>query len=739
LQLTNNAAITSSTAGQGDAGIIQLRVTDDVLLSDSEISSAVDEIGEGEGGDVNITANTLEVISGSQLLASTAGAGNAGNIVINVRDRLTLDGTGPRGNSSGIFANTEESSTGRGGIITITAPNLQMMNSAIIDARTDNHRAGGGITVEADQIDLVDGAQFITSTSAGGQAGDLTLNAETINIAGSDFTLVDTESEAGNTVLTDVRRNSGLFANTQPGSTGNGGRITLTATDVILDNEGIISTLSEGDGNAGPIVLDAARTLRLSDRAQITSSTEGQGNTGRIFIQAGERISLNQQSTISSAVLAGASGNSQQIVLQTPQLSILGGSQISAETFGEGNAGTIQIQGATSVVLDNSAILTTVNQGARSTEPSRIEINTRSLQLTNNAAITSSTAGQGDAGIIQLQVGEALSVFNSEISSEVTETGDGEGGDIFIDAETMTLGDRALITAQSLRGLENRNSRQRAIRFGGSQRQTTDSSDALSNAGNIIIAVDDILLLEDSDITTQAALFAGGQIDIQARDIRLLGDSDIQTNVQTGSNNGGNITLTADTILMFDDSDILAFAADGQGGDIALNTPAFFGEGFTLSSLEAEPNSLDGNNQVDLNATGAVAGVVSLPDVSALQNSLSELPEGLINTDRLIANSCVLRTETGRSTFIITGREGLRSAPSDPGLSFYPTGEVQTVVSDVEESRIEEETEWAPPSDTTREQVEDVESTWQRGDPIIEPQSVYQLPDGSLVLSHECR
>ncbi|MEO1147827.1 MAG: hypothetical protein AAFY26_19775 [Cyanobacteria bacterium J06638_22] len=237
------------------------------------------------------------------------------------------------------------------------------------------------------------------------------------------------------------------------------------------------------------------------------------------------------------------------------------------------------------------------------------------------------------------------------------------------------------------------------------------------DAGDILALVDGVLILEDSDITTQALAFAGGDITLHTGDIRLLGDSDITTNVQSGNAGGGNITLRADSILAFDDSAILAFAADGQGGDIELRTPAFFGEGFTPAFLDADPTTLDGNDRVDINATGSVDGTITLPDVSFIQNSLNDLPESLINTEALIANSCVVPNADGSSTFVITGAEGLLDRPGEASPLAYPTGDVQSIPDESSGS----------------------DDSWQVGDPIIEPQGVYQLPNGELVLSHTCQ
>lgn len=57
--------------------------------------------------------------------------------------------------------------------------------------------------------------------------------------------------------------------------------------------------------------------------------------------------------------------------------------------------------------------------------------------------------------------------------------------------------------------------------------------------------------------------------------------------------------------------------------------------------------------------------------------------------------------------------------PGDASVSPYPTGTVRTVPSDKS----------SKPSAT---------QTWQKGDPIVEPQGVYRLASGKLVMSREC-
>lgn len=270
----------------------------------------------------------------------------------------------------------------------------------------------------------------------------------------------------------------------------------------------------------------------------------------------------------------------------------------------------------------------------------------------------------------------------------------GNAGNLKIDTERLLVRDGAAISSRSL---------------------------GEGTAGNISITARDTLQADNGTISTNTSRSTGGAIAIDAGNIRLFGNSDIRTDVNSGADNSGTITLKADSILAFDDSDILAFARDGRGGDIILNTPAFFGENYRLAPRNIDPDTVNDNSQVDINATGAVSGIILTPDVSFIQNSLTDLPENQINTDTIIANSCVVRrNQPSRGSFTITGTGGLPQRPGDAQASNFPTVDIQTL----------------PRDDTASNSQFD--RPWQKGEPIVKPQGVYRLPNGKLVLSREC-
>ena len=119
--------------------------------------------------------------------------------------------------------------------------------------------------------------------------------------------------------------------------------------------------------------------------------------------------------------------------------------------------------------------------------------------------------------------------------------------------------------------------------------------------------------------------------------------------------------------------------------------------------------SLDGNDRVDVNATGGIAsGQILINDTSFIENSLGELSGDLVNTETLTAGSCIARGDSTQGAFVITGGGGLPQQPGGDALSVYPTGTIQTIPETIATQTIQE------------------------------PEGVFQLADGRLVLSHKC-
>ncbi|MEG4594942.1 S-layer family protein, partial [Microcoleus sp. F8_C2] len=470
-------------------------------------------------------------------------------------------------------------------------------------------------------------------------------------------------------------------------------------------------TDSQRSGDAGNLRIDTGRLL-VRDGAEVQSGTVSEGNGGSLQIAATDSVEVSGRSAdgrFGSRLLADSqgSGNAGDLSINTGRLLVRDGARVSTATSGQGKGGSLQINASDWVALIGSSAdgrgvsgLFTSSQG--SGDAGNLRIDTGRLLVRDGAEVSAATFSSGKGGNLQIKASDWVALIGrsayGRFSSGLftSSQGSGDAGDLRIDTGRLLVRDGAVVSSNSTRE---------------------------ATAGNINITARDTLQANNGTITTSAVQSSGGSINITASNIRLFGNSYIASSVNSGAGGGGNIDLKADSILAFDDSDILAFARDGKGGNITLDTPVFFGESYRPATRDTDPATLlDRNNRVDINATGNLAsGTIALPDTTSIQNSLTELPENGIDTDSLLASSCIVRRDRPtRGSFTVTGTGGLPQRPGDVQMSDFPTVDVETL-----------------PSDTTSSNTNPNRS-WQKGDPIVEPQGVYRLPNGKLVMSREC-
>jgi filamentous hemagglutinin family protein len=637
----------------------------------------------------------------------------------------------------------------------VARANISLSNAADVDV---TGTGGGNIKINARSLNVEAGESGSSSIRAGitadststeAQAGDITINAtdnivvdESIILNWVDFGAVGNGGSLIFTTSSLTLSNGGTFSTSTLGQ-GNAGSILINATDIItIDGETSFGSpssatsqvSSEAVGNAGNIAIFTG-SLALSNGGTVNASTLGRGNAGAVKINATDIITIDGEtsdgnptpSSANSQVNLGAFGDAGNVAIFTGSLALSNGGTVSASTLGRGNAGAVKINATDIITIDGET-----SDGIPSSATSRVDseavgdggnvtITTDSLTLTNGGRIDASTLGQGNAGDLVINAMNAITIdgensrgFASGATSGIDQGAVGDGGNIAITADSLTLTNRGRVETSTFgqgKGGEldikvnSLNLNSNAFIF---SRSETDF-----DAGDITLDIANSLQATNSSISTSSNQSSGGNLTIAAGDIRLSGNSDITTNIISGQGSGGNIAIEADSIIAFDDSDIFAFAADGQGGNITLDTPAYFAENFTVNSLTANPDDLDLNARADVNATGAVSGSVTIPDVSSIQNSLTELANDSLNTDELVANSCVVPVgDRKEGKFIITGTQSLPLRPGDGIPSQFPTGEVRS--------------------------VPEKQSSWQPGDPIVEPQGAYRLANGKLVLSREC-
>ncbi|ESA34052.1 filamentous hemagglutinin family domain-containing protein [Leptolyngbya sp. Heron Island J] len=773
LSLLNGSGLTSRTQGQGSAGDIELIIQGPLILKEnSGIETIVEAGAVGNGGEVFIDANSLEVLDNAviQTFVRQAidglpdGQGDAGNIILDITDRALLSG------DVLLISSVLENVEGDAGDIFFKAGSLTLENGADLLTATSGLGIGGKITINAEDSIVVrgNGSDQNRSAITSSAINPLSMNAGEIEVVTNTLSL-----------------ENGGFISSATGGQGDAGRISINAGERVdidgvaanptLGNSGILSgTVSPGTG--GDIEIKTG-ILSLTNGGEINAETENAGSAGSIIISA-EQVSVQgiglngRPSTITTVARDGSTGEANNIIIRTDSIAIRDGATIATVTGGQGNAGDVQIQAEQDIFLDGESVVSAQNgqvflsrsliqtaAGSNSTgNAGMIDIDANSVKITNGAALSSITGSVGNAGNIDIYVDSSFVVSGSSsatglpsgIVSGVAIGGAGQGGMLEIDADTIEISDSArLLSTTSFTGDAGDitlNAREAVlingigengiasgvfssaepmaegkggtIRIFGPELSITDGasinagSSGLGIAGSIELNILDKIRIDDGTISTTALTSSGGQIDIQAQGIFLRNDGDIATIVASGTGQGGDLTIVSDFIVALEDSDIVTFSVDGFGGAIDLSQTTLFSQNLNSASRAStleEFLALDGNELVDINASGGLeSGQITISDSTFIQNSLSELPDNLVSPEALVASSCIARSDNTASSFTLTGGDGLPQQPSSP-QSPYSLSIVQPI--------IENDSELS----------------------ISEPQQLYRLADGRLVMSRECR
>ncbi|MDZ8135183.1 MAG: filamentous hemagglutinin N-terminal domain-containing protein [Nostoc sp. DedQUE04] len=198
------ASVSTTSVEKGNAGSLTVNATSIKLsgtslegsnLNDvvgrSLLTTATSKDSTGKGGDINLYTNSLEIIDGAALTASTSGQGDAGKITVNATDKVIISGSDFNyddlvnnfsdrveniGVSSGLFV----SSTGLGtaGDIEINSPKIILDNQGKLNAESASGN-GGNININSDLLLLRRNSQI--STNAGtdklsGNGGNIIIN-----------------------------------------------------------------------------------------------------------------------------------------------------------------------------------------------------------------------------------------------------------------------------------------------------------------------------------------------------------------------------------------------------------------------------------------------------------------------------------------------------------------------------------------------------------------------------------
>ncbi|MBD2033507.1 filamentous hemagglutinin N-terminal domain-containing protein [Leptolyngbya sp. FACHB-321] len=517
-------------AGSGRVGLavdgntINLRFPDSLARADVSLSDTLLDVRAGGGGSIAVTARNLTLNEDSRLQAGiNDGLGfvgaQAGNIQLDATETIALNG-------GSIDNVVRPGGIGNAGSIKITTGSLAVTELA--ELRTDTYGQGdtGSVTINARDTVSLDNS-FISSDvtpDSIGNTGGINITTGSLAVTGFAELRADTYGQ------------------------GDAGSVTINARDrVFLDNSFISSDVTPyGIGNTGGINITTG-SLALTRNTRLTAAIYGQGDAGSVTINARNTVSLDDLSFVVAPAETGSIGNSGGINITTGSLAIARGSQLVAYRAGQGNAGPININARTTVVMDGGntpGYLTTgISSAVFSRDPSR-------------------------SGGINIQAQDLILRSNAGIIGEVSSIGQGPGGDINLDIRGTIL----------LTGATSSNT-------GESTRITSGvQSDGVGSGANLRIRAG-ALVLQDGGLINASTQGQGdaGNIDIQAGRVDISGSipsnglpSGLFTSSDTAGN-AGDITIATQTFRIADGATLSARSrGDGQGGDISVNATRTF-------------------------------------------------------------------------------------------------------------------------------------------------------------------
>ncbi|MBN4003847.1 S-layer family protein [Nostoc sp. LPT] len=603
-------------AGEGTVGLnvdgnnLSLIVPDGVAKADISLSNQalVSTSGEG-GGAIQVWGKGVTVNGGSKIEASTLGALPGKGLSVNASESVQVVGESPTGIRSGLFAETF--GTGEAGNLTINTRQLQIL-------------AGGKIS---------------SGTYNAGAAGDLTVNAsESVQVAG-----LTVSGQFG----------SNLFTQSSSGATGEGGKLTINTSRLLVENGGQVSVSTSGEGVAGNLTVNAPESVQI------------------IGIPDNPYLSYTRIFAASNGV-----GDAGDITINTRQLLIQNGAGIITDNEGKGVGGSITVN-AESVQLVGTPILpqfpnrwypSRISSNAYSTgSAGKITISTNQLLIQDGAAISARTNGSGAGGSLTVNASQSVKLigpatnsnslfpFPSSLLTQTSSTG--TAGDLAINTNQLIVREGQLSASSFGQGNAG-NINIETVTMNIIDSQVASSVYRKGFAGNLTIHAAESVEISGkiksftSNIENPAGLFAqvniqgegrGGNLTIETKRLSVSHGGKVQV-ATFGQGDAGNLTIRASEVEVFDtpvdnlfatginagvqvDADETVIPPRGNGGDLTIETERLSVKGGAIVSVGTAGEGNAGRLRIHASKSVEVVGKSPNGNFNS-QISAAVTPEG---------------------------------------------------------------------------------------------------------------
>jgi filamentous hemagglutinin family protein len=335
-----------------------------------------------------------------------------------------------------------------------------------------------------------------------------------------------------------------------------------TFQDITARNRSLIGSISF---SGAAEVRIQGRNISLTEASQVDTSTYSASNGGNISVIATESLLLSGAINLGFGVRPGGlisqvnynfgtpvTGTAGDINVRTRNLIIEEAAGIINDTFGEGNAGNIDIYASESIEIRGSSTpFVGTNSGISSQSTNifsianvgnagDIAIITRRLNVNGGSAITARTTTGSQGGNINIEASERIDLVGSLINPAIsvlqpsgisTQTeGSGNAGNLFISTSTLSIRDGGVISA--------------------------DTRD-VGQAGNITIEVSGLteLIGTSPPVTASGGVFPSsivasssgtgnaGELDVETRNLTVIDGARLDART-VGNGNAGRLDLS---------------------------------------------------------------------------------------------------------------------------------------------------------------------------------------------------
>ena len=431
-------------------------------------------------GNIQLQGRNINLDEGSTVLIQNSGTQASGNVTVNATNSVRVSGAvrnapdliTPSGTIPGVIPSqifTQTLGTGQAGEIMIQSEYLSLIDSARVISLSFSDGNTGDIAIHVGELMEVKGSSPLTNgvpaglassinirSVSSGNLGEINVFAGNLEIFQGNITSINSGSGQGSNININIREN-----------------LQLSGVTLETASPAAIGATTFGEGDSGNLTINTA-SLFISDGANIGTSSVAQGNAGEVIVNASESIEIRgevPEIDSVSGLLAGVpifdpilrqilglpdlpSGNAGSVTVNTPNLTIAEGGEVSVSNKGSGNSGDLEIH-AERIFLDTGGSITAFSASGQG---GNIELNVRDdLLLRDRSAITAEATGtlasnpSVDGGNITLDADLATLLENSRINANAFA---GSGGNIQITTQSLLVSPDSAITASSQFGID---------------------------------------------------------------------------------------------------------------------------------------------------------------------------------------------------------------------------------------------------------------------------------------------